>query len=82
MSTLHNRQFSNTATDVSFSNDYLTIVFDDGRDLSVPLYYFPKLENAPNKQSNNYGLICQGAAIHREDVDEDLSIAGLQRLPD
>jgi hypothetical protein len=82
MSILHNKHFSHTATNVSLSDDELTVLLDDGRKLSVPLYYFPKLENASKDVRNNYELICRGTGIHWEEIDEDISVAGLLGLPD
>lgn len=82
MSTLQNKQFSHTANTVSLTPEELTVFLDDGRKVSVPLYYFPKLENAPEKQRNNFELICRGTGIHWEDLDEDISVAGLLGLPD
>ena len=82
MSTLQNKQLSHTANTVSFTPEELTVFLDDGRKVSVPLYYFPKLENAPEEQRNNFELISRGTGIHWEDLDEDISVAGLLGLPD
>ncbi|MDA3901308.1 MAG: DUF2442 domain-containing protein [Spirochaetes bacterium] len=58
MSTLQNKKFSQTANTVSLTSEELIVFLDDGRKVSVPLYYFPKLENAPEEQRNNFELIC------------------------
>jgi len=49
----------------------------DGREISVPLEWFPKLRDATEKQKANWRLIGKGVGIHWEDMDEDLSVAGL-----
>ncbi len=49
----------------------------DGREVSVPLEWYPRLRNATEKQRANWRLIGQGVGIHWEDVDEDISVAGL-----
>ncbi len=82
MSILQNKRFSLTATKVSLSDEELMVSLDDGRKLSVPLYYFPKLENAQQSVRDNFELICRGTGIHWEEIDEDISIAGLLGLTD
>ncbi len=65
------------AVDVSFSSDALTAVLDDGRTVSVPLVWFPRLVNASNKQRKEWEFIGGGIGIHWEEIDEDISIASL-----
>jgi hypothetical protein len=55
------------------------VAFDDGRTLSVPLAWFPRLLDATAEQRANWRLTGQGEGIHWEDLDEDLSVAGLLR---
>jgi hypothetical protein len=55
------------------------VAFDDGRTLSVPLVWFPRLLDATAEQRANWRLTGQGEGIHWEDLDEDLSVAGLLR---
>ncbi|MDH3458537.1 MAG: DUF2442 domain-containing protein [Gemmatimonadota bacterium] len=64
---------------VVFSEDELTVVLADGRRLSVPLAWFPRLLHAPPDQLENYELLGEGVGIHWPDLDEDLSVAGLLR---
>ena len=57
----------------------LVVAFDDGRTLSVPLVWFPRLLDATAEQRANWRLTGQGDGMHWEDLDEDLSVAGLLR---
>ena len=51
----------------------------DGRVLSVPLVWFPRLLRATTDERTNWELMGDGAGIHWPDVDEDVSVAGLLR---
>ena len=64
---------------VSFDQDNLHVQLTDGRKISVPLEWFPRLRNATPKQLRNWRLIGDGVGIHWEDLDEDISIEGLLR---
>jgi hypothetical protein len=55
----------------------LQIQLTDGREISVPLEWFPTLRGATETQRNNWRLIGRGVGIHWEDLDEDISVAGL-----
>lgn len=68
------------AVDVSFPNDNLHVVLADGREISVPLLWFPDLKNAPAKQRKQWRLIGGGMGIRWEDLDEDISVESLLRL--
>ena len=67
------------ATSVTCDEEYLTVQLDDGRRLSVPLDYYPRLLNATPAQRENWELLGDGFGIHWPDVDEDLSVEGLLR---
>ena len=54
---------------------YLTL--DDGRELSVPINWFPSLRDATIEQRNNWRFIGDGEGIHWEDLDEDILVEGL-----
>jgi len=62
---------------VRFEGDMLQIQLTDGREISVPLEWFPTLRDATETQRNNWRLIGRGIGIHWEDLDEDISVAGL-----
>ena len=55
----------------------LAIILSDGREISVPLEWFPKLRDASEKQRDNWRLIGKGVGIHWEEIDEDISVEGL-----
>ena len=67
------------AVDVSCSEHSLTVVLDDGRTVSVPLVWFPRLLAATPDQRTNWEPIGGGIGIHWDSVDEDISIASLLR---
>lgn len=65
------------AEDVKITNDSLSIELSDGRTISVPLEWFPRLLHANLKERNNWRLIGKGQGIHWKDIDEDISVEGL-----
>ena len=67
------------ATDVEISDDELTVSLADGRRISVPLVWFPRLLHATAEQRAEFRLIGDGVGIHWPAVDEDISVAGLLR---
>ncbi|MCW5783721.1 MAG: DUF2442 domain-containing protein [Nitrospirales bacterium] len=66
-----------SAQDVKVTDDTLSVDLGDGRTISVPLVWFPRLVNGTPKERNNWRLIGKGEGIHWEDLDEDISIEGL-----
>ncbi len=54
----------------------------DGRSLTVPLDWFPRLRDAAPEQRTRWRLMGTGTGIHWPDLDEDISISGLLGLPD
>ena len=69
------------AVDLSWSNDSMTVVLDDGRTVAVPLLWFPRLLNATEKQRKQWEFIGGGIGIHWEEIDEDISVASLLSPP-
>jgi hypothetical protein len=67
------------AQDVSVSEDELTVSLADGRRISVPLAWYPRLLHASPEQRTHWELLGDGEGIHWPDVDEDLSVAGILR---
>ena len=61
----------------TITKDTLSVDLSDGRTISVPLTWFPRLFHATPKERNNWRLIGKGQGIHWEDVDEDISVEGL-----
>ena len=62
---------------VRFRNGMMNVHLQDGRIVSVPLAWFPRLEEATASQREHYEVGGGGVSIHWPDVDEDLSVAGL-----
>ena len=62
---------------VSVTDDTLTVELNDGRSLSVPLAWYPRLHNATRTERDRWELIGKGQGIHWEDLDEDISVEGL-----
>lgn len=76
--------FSTSAADervlgVEFSDDTLSVSLRDGRIISVPLVWFPRLLNATPAQRANWKIAGGGFGLHWPDIDEDLSTEGLLR---
>jgi hypothetical protein len=69
-----------TAVDVSTDESSLRVVLADGRELTVPLEWFPRLRDATPEQRSNWRFIGRGQGIHWPDVEEDISVAGLLRV--
>jgi hypothetical protein len=65
--------------DVHFTEDSLSVDLIDGRTISVPLAWYPRLLHASADQRNNWELCGGGFGIHWPDIDEDLSTEGLLR---
>ncbi len=59
------------------SDDELRVSLTDGRTLSVPLAWFPRLAHASSSERADYELLGDGEGIHWPQVDEDISVAGL-----
>ena len=62
---------------VSVSDEALTVELEDGRTLSAPLGWYPRLAHAKPEERNCWRLIGQGTGIHWDGIDEDISIEGL-----
>jgi len=65
------------AVEVSFTRDALVVALSDGRTVSAPLEWFPRLLGATAKQRKNGRLIGGGVGIHWEDIDEDILVRSL-----
>ncbi len=65
------------AQGVSVTEDTLTIELSDGRSLSVPLAWYPRLVHGTAEERSNWRMIGQGAGIHWPALDEDLSVESL-----
>ena len=65
------------AQNIVITDDTLSVDFLDGRSISVPLAWYPRLAHGTPEERNNWRLIGDGEGIHWPDLDEDLSIEGL-----
>ena len=65
------------AVEVSCSRDALSVTLTDGRAVSVPLVWFPRLADASPQQRSEGELIGGGIGVHWEAIDEDISVASL-----
>ena len=65
------------AVKVSITDAALQVNFSDGRAISVPLDWYPRLVHASREERDNWELIGEGEGIHWPDLDEDLSVEGL-----
>ncbi len=67
------------ANEVLVTEDELTVTLADGRRVSVPLAWFPKLLHASASRRMDWELLGDGEGIHWPEIDEDLSVAGILR---
>jgi len=65
------------AVKVWFDEDNIWLGLEDGRQVSAPLTFYPRLLNATKEERENYEFIGPGIGIHWEDLDEDLSVEGI-----
>lgn len=65
------------AEDITVSDDTLSVDLSDGRSISVPLAWYPRLLHASSAERKRWRLIGRGLGIHWDDLDEDISIEGL-----
>ena len=69
------------ALNVEFVDASIRLILADGRDISAPLAWFPRLRDASDAQRANWRLIGQGEGVHWPDLDEDVSVNALLGLP-
>ena len=62
---------------VWFSTDMIHVKLLDGREINVPIGWFPKLRDATDEQRTKWQLIGKGIGICWEDIDEDISVESL-----
>lgn len=65
------------AQDVQCTDDALIVTLLDGRVVSAPLIWFPRLSRATPAQRAKWELLGDGEGIHWSEIDEDLSVIGL-----
>ena len=72
-------ELDSDAVDVWATDDALHMVLADGRELSAPLEWFPRLRDAAPEQRKNWRLIGGGQGVHWPDLDEDIAVETLLR---
>ena len=77
--TISERLTDERVSDVRCADDALIVDLVDGRTISVPLAWYPRLANASAEQLANWESCAGGYGIHWPDLDEDLSTQGLLR---
>ena len=65
------------ARSVRVTSDTLRVDLSDGRTISVPVGWYPRLAHATAEERNDWRLIARGRGIHWETIDEDISVEGL-----
>jgi hypothetical protein len=78
MNTLE-RRAGEQVIDVHVTNESLVVDLADGRSVSVPLAWYPRLFNATPEQRNRWETAGAGFGIHWPEIDEDLSVEGILR---
>ena len=66
-----------SALNVAVTQDTLSVDLSDGRTISAPLAWFPRLLHATAAERKKWRLIGKGQGIHWEGIDEDISVEGL-----
>ncbi|MDE3001565.1 MAG: DUF2442 domain-containing protein [Gemmatimonadota bacterium] len=77
MDSLQTERVAARAADIVVTNDSLTVDFVDGRSISVPLAWYPRLVHGTPQERANWRIIGNGEGLHWPDLDEDLSVEGL-----
>ena len=72
-------KFDDHAVDVSFTKTSLHFVLADGREISAPLEWFPRLRDATDVERKEWRFIGNGLGVHWSKIDEDISVGALMR---
>ena len=75
MSTSAEDVFRPIAQSVLFKDESLVVELQDGRTISVPVSWYPRLEHSSDKERENWEVF--GSGIHWPDIDEDISVEAL-----
>jgi hypothetical protein len=77
MSSSTTESYSARAQEVTITEDTLTVELADGRSISAPLAWYPRLAHGTPKERGNWHLIGEGIGIHWPMLDEDISLENL-----
>lgn len=72
-------KFDDHAIDVNFTETSLHFVLADGREISAPLEWFPRLRDANEVDRNSWRFIGNGIGVHWPAIDEDIAVSTLMR---
>jgi hypothetical protein len=75
-------KFDDHAIEVGFKDSTIYFVLADGREISAPIEWFPRLRDANEKDRQNWRLIGNGIGAHWPDLDEDIAVSTLMRGSD
>jgi hypothetical protein len=75
MSTSAEDVYRPVAESVRFENDSLVVELADGRSISAPVSWYPRLEHASSEERENWEVF--GSGIHWPEIDEDISVEAL-----
>ena len=65
------------AQGVEFTDDTVSVHLTDGRTISAPIMWYPRLDHGTPEERNKWELIGRGIGIHWPELDEDISVEGL-----
>ena len=77
MNTLLDESRAVAGENVKVTADTLLVELSDGRTITAPLAWFPRLQHGTAKERSHWRFIGRGEGIHWPDLDEDISIEGL-----
>lgn len=80
MTTLINKPQAVFATDVWFADNKLYVRLTDGREVGIPIEWYPRLRDISEEDLINWRFIGRGQGIHWETLDEDLSVASFLKF--
>jgi hypothetical protein len=66
-----------TVSKILFTKDTMAVDLSDGRTISVPIAWFPRLLHATQGERESWRLIGNGHGIHWDEIDEDINVEGL-----
>jgi hypothetical protein len=77
MSTSTTERLGSRAIEVDVTDDALVVELSDGRTVSAPIAWYPRLLHATRRERSRWRLVGDGEGINWPDLDEDISVAGL-----
>lgn len=77
MSSSANSVYQPLATGVTITDEKLIVELSDGREITAPIRWYPRLENASSKELAEWELVAKGQGIHWDVIDEDISVSAL-----